>query len=916
MHKRSLKACEWILDRPEFVHWENSSTGSVLTMFGNMGCGKTALISYVENHVKENLNWPNPSATVLALHYKAQEWMPLSNMYKGLIYQLVTSISNPFLQVEFKKWHDTSRSTYNRDVLKDAGLLRKFLQEQISKSSDRTFLFLDGLDEMDLKSRRDLLDLLREVLHSQAHVKAFLSSQHRDDIQKSLDSFQPSPETEGYGFTMRYIKMRPTSERDRVLAEHLVFDIEWEPFKGDALKREVVNQIAQRAEGSAIWLQMAVVALEINSVKIVNDKTVNRFLTWLKTNPSLIQLYSRLFESAKVTEKYAEVALESLTVARRPLSFGELSSVVFLDESFVDSLETLYEYSGSMGQIMDRIRPFVSMDEKTGRYSLVHQSLVDLILDKPPTQWGSLVTASDTGNDAADTANDTKKLERQERLHAAMLSRCVKYIMFDEFQEKDLPGQLEKPAGEAAVIQALRTGFLDGSEKDIPHPNSTEETDPNNSWEVFDPETYGFGKFFAYAGAYWPDHFAAASPKQRPEPSRIVQLCGHGTRCLANWVEVWKRPNCRFVDERPDVYIEKMDPLAVVAHVDPTAATLGMIAQEKKNSPTSFVRLSGWNMLTSILMKEGTRHLPVIRQLLDDPVLGPEFCDDRAFFWLLRELGGRKRWDPVDWPGSEWEPIFRALMEKLGPRLEPEVHFTLRWACEKGCLMLVKLLFEAAEKWPELGAEMLSDRQPRPDEVTKASFFVHQSVGEAAYRGHVEIVRFLCQQKGIEPHLKYINPNGYNIFHLASQRFPHSKMFEILVPLWPQGVREPAKTNDIDTPLVLLIFDREFRDDPTDRDTAALKTLLRLAKYEPGVLDGEAMRLATSAADTMLCRLLVEQYGADPWKVVEVGPDGVARLRNERRPAALPWQDEREVVGSVLRCFCDLTHLPVPDEYK
>lgn len=899
-------------------------------MFGDMGRGKSVVTSYGENHmgVTLDIGSPNPSATILAFYCKAQERMPLCDVYKGLIYQWLEK--KPSIQSEFKDWHDTrvarrenSWDSNSGDVLQNAGLLRKFLQEQISKSSDRTFFFLDGLDEMVSESRQDLLDLLREVLHFQAHVKAFLSSQHRDDIHESLDSFQPSPETERYEFTMGYIEMRPTLERDRVLAEHLVFAIPWKPFQGDALKREVVDQIAQQAEGSAIWLQMAATTLESEKVDIDDDEDVKEYLKWLKTDPSLIQLYSRLFESrlpasrkSAIRRKRAEAALESLTVARRPLSIGELASAAFLDESDVKGLESLEKQSRHLAPVMDHIRPFVSVDEKTGCYSLVHQSLVDLILDKPPTQWESLVTASCTGNDAADPANDTKKLERQERLHADMLSRCVKYIMFDEVQEKDLAGQLQKPAGEEeAIRELLGIGLFDDSEEDIPQPNSTEETDPNNSWEVFDPETYGFGKFFAYAGAYWPDHFAAASPKQRPEPSRIVQLCGHGTRCLANWVEMWKRPNCRFVDERPDVDIKEMDPLAVVAHVDPTAATLRMIAQEKKKSPTFFVQLSGWNMLTSILMKEGTRHLPVIRQLLDDPVLSPEFCDDRAFIWLLREFGAKKPWGPVDWPGSEWEPIFRALMEKLGPRLEPRVHFTLRLACAKGCLMLVKLLFEAAEKWPELGAEMLSDRQPRADEESNASLFVHQSVGEAANWGHVEIVRFLCQQKGIEPHLKYINHDGYNIFHQASARFPHSEMFEILVPLWPQGVHEPNKKDD--TPLDLLIFSHKFRDDPTDGNTAALKTLLRLAKYEPGVLDGQAMRLATNVANTMLCRLLVEQYGADPWKVVEVGPDGVARLRNERRPlGAGPNQDEREVVGSVLRCFCDLTHLPVPDEYK
>lgn len=117
------------------------------------------------------------------------------------------------------------------------------------------------------------------------------------------------------------------------------------------------------------------------------------------------------------------------------------------------------------------------------------------------------------------------------------------------------------------------------------------------------------------------------------------------------------------------------------------------------------------------------------------------------------------------------------------------------------------------------------------------------------------------------------------------------------------------------TPLDLLIFSNILEDDATKWDTAALKTLLRLGNHDPKVLDGEPMRLANSKANTMLCRILVEEYGADPCRVVEVGSDGVPRLRDDRRPFAGPNQDEREIFGSILGCFCHLMHLTIPNEY-
>lgn len=640
---------------------------------------------------------------------------------------------------------------------------------------------------------------------------------------------------------------------------------------------------------------------------IVDDEAVAKFLKEFETHPSLIRLYSRLFETAvsltkdQAKGKYAEVALECLTVVRRPLSIGELAFVVFLNEFLDDGLETPYEYSG----YMDQIRPFVRMDEKTGRYSLVHQSLVGLILHKPPTQWESLMEGT------AGPASDAEKLERQQTLHADLLSRCVKYMMLDDCQKKDLPGQLREPATEYAIREMFRfEGYFDSEETDLDK-RLEEDEEASKLLTHFDPDDYGFGKFFAYAGAYWLDHFAATSLDRRLEPSKFVELCGHGTQGLSNWAEVWKKPSCRFVDERPDVDVEELDPLTVMARVDRTPATLGMILQEMRINPLSSQVFPRWEML-SMFIRQGICDVPAILWLLEDPVMSPEFCDDHVLIWILREFGAKKDWDPADWPGSPWEEVFKVVIEKLGPRLKPRAHFTLRLACKQGCLILVKLLFKAVEKWPELGVEMLSDRRPRADEEPKSSLAVHQSVGEAANWNHVRIVRFLCQQSGIEPHLKYVNPNGYNIFHQCA-RYPHSELFEILIPLWPQGVYETNKYGD--TPLDLLIFSHEFSEDPEDDNTAALRTLLRMSRYEATYLDEQPMRLATSKANIFLCRLFVEDYGADPWKVVEVGPDGVADFCDDRRPFVGPNQDEREVFGSVLRCFCDLTGLPIPDAY-
>lgn len=864
VRKGSSKACEWILDKPEFRKWQDSPVGTVLTMFGNMGCGKTAVTSYLERLVKANLPGPNPPTAVLSFQCRAQEAMPLYDVYKGLIYQLV--MSRPWLKAEFKKWHEKADSNPDgEDVFKKASLLGEFLQEKIEQSADWTTIFLDGLDEMDEESRQDLLELIRTLLCDNARLKVFLASQHRDDIEETLQSFQASSKTRQYSFTVDYIEMRPTLDRDRALAEHLVFAIRWRPARGDSLKREVVEQIAKRADGSAIWLQMATTALKFNLTSIIDDEAVDRFMEWLKTEPSLIQLYSRLFESrvpasetSEMGRKAAEAALESLTVARRPLSIGELTFAVFLDQPHINGLEKLNGCLGSLDTVMDYIRPFVSVNETTGRYSLVHQSLVELVLKRPPTQWQSLVKKT------AGNPSDIQELKhRRGGLHAAMLSRCTKYIMFDEFQEKDLAAQLREPEAKDKALEFLHN-FQPFDESDaVENSDIKEDADKYIPLE-FDPEKCGFGKFFAYAAAYWLDHFAEIPPDMqdlKPKASTIVQLCGYGTKRLENWAEVWKKPSCRFADERPHVQIKELDPLAVMAYVDPSPVTLGTIAQEKQNSPESFSEFSERNMV-KILMEEWIQQPEMIQRIIDDPMIGYAICDPTILSRLLVHLGPMNSRDLVDWPGPQWNGIFKSLIEKLGPQLTPYAHYTLRKACQSGCLALVEFLFEAGEKWPELRAAMLSDRRPDEEEGSYSNDYIHQSVGEAVYRGHIEVVRFLCQQEGIEPHLKYVTLNGYTIFHYID-RNPQSQILEILIPLWPQGVH--TKDADGHIPLYWLLKGNEFPAEDSI-DTVALETLLRLGKYTPQELDGEPMELATSKASPTACRMLMK-YGATAQEV-------------------------------------------------
>lgn len=914
----SPEACFWVMCTPEFEAWFDSPWGGLITMFGDMGCGKTTIATCIAQYMEtESLSHVDEPFAIAEFYCKAQDPMPLHDIFKGIIYQIACSSTRPFLKSSFKMWHDDvdGRSHWDDQFLQDTEWLQQTLKTILCEPRKSTILILDGLDEMDGKDRKNLLWLLRSSIELNAQVKVFIASRPLDDIRDVFEDMDVDPPDGSFlkpCCAIGHIEMKPDIERDRILAEHFFLTVKGMPSK--TMRNIAVEQIATRAKGSAIWMQMATTAMGYGEV--VDEDSLNLFFEWLKTDPSLVALYSRVFQSGipEQRREVAEKALEALAVARRPLNISEIFCAVYLSRPQAKDLEGLDKFSGFQDLLLNLLRPFLSINQATQRCSLVHQSLLELVLSSPPTQWQSLANKPTTHDTRLDTEIEILE-RRRESLHAAMLSRCIKYIMFDDFETKDLGGQLSEPAANDATLEMLQQF----QPFDEPGPRSSHGSDNSSEAQSdlqthfnpsgFDPEELGFGKFFAYAAAYWPDHFAQIPSDRQDlqlEVSTIVQLCGYRTNRLKSWAEVWKKPSCRFFDERPRVNIESLDPLAVMAYTNPTAATLGSLAQEKTKSPKLFSAHSEWTMV-KILTEEWASCPDVIHRIIKDPAIGYAFCEPTIFNRLLGCLGTKGPQDPVDWPGPEWKDIFRSLIEELGPKLKPEVHTTLRKACHHGCLVLVQLLFEAGRQWPELGTEMLSAKLPDGD---KNNDFVHQSVGEAVYLGHVDIVRYLCQQKGIEPHLKYVSPNGYNIFHFC-ERAPRSQILETLIPLWPQGVHTADKDGHL--PMYWLLKGNAFHTED-GADTVALQTMLRLGKFNPKVLDGEPMQLATSKASVVVCRMLVE-FGADPRRVIEVDQDGVPKLRVDRRPTVGPDQNPQQVMGHVLQCFCDLMKLPVSQEY-
>jgi hypothetical protein len=125
-----------------------------------------------------------------------------------------------------------------------------------------------------------------------------------------------------------------------------------------------------------------------------------------------------------------------------------------------------------------------------------------------------------------------------------------------------------------------------------------------------------------------------------------------------------------------------------------------------------------------------------------------------------------------------WEEIFDFLIRHLRDDLVDCGNDMLRRAARSGCLVLIKRLFRAAENDAELRQAMLridvvDDPLARRRGGGSSGFLgEHQSIGEAAYEGHADVVRFLCEQRRLKflicscPHLEYSEYGGLLTFRI------------------------------------------------------------------------------------------------------------------------------------------------------
>lgn len=362
-----------------------------------MGAGKTMTTAFVFDSLAKT------DRLVCAYYCKDEsELAKLETIYRSILLQLTKQSYE--IKIHFYKWYKRENQTTGRDPTKLATSLSKLLYDIISSSRQLVFLVLDALDECEPRPRKQLLSLFEQLLQSNAPLKVFVSSRYSQAIEADLPP----------GFTR--IELRPSYERDRTIATHLVKQTDIPRL----LQETVVERLAPMACGSAIWLRIAV--RYIDGTSTANSKGLDRALGQLSSFQDLVELYGNLFDEIcrgiPATKSQLQRALDILAIARRPLTLQELTFAVFTvnpvgEDEDPTTLVELTELAQSV-DISRLVRPFVTEaggeGDKRPHLRLVHQSLREFLFTVPPSEWrvAHAIASREEGERAADVNADLR----------------------------------------------------------------------------------------------------------------------------------------------------------------------------------------------------------------------------------------------------------------------------------------------------------------------------------------------------------------------------------------------------------------------------------------------------------------------------------------------------------------------------
>lgn len=365
---RARGTCEWICQTKVLNAWlhleemeQKSQPNSILWLHGNPGTGKSTMAIFLTEKLSTDFN-ATENMTLIYFFCDAsfEKQRTATSIIRGFLYQLVQRHRDLLYKYILPKYKERGNQLFTSF---DA-LWRIFLAAAADQDTGQKYCIIDALDECDNGSKDTLLCQLHETFHCQEKPPPNLSI---------LITSRPYPEIGEYlqGFTNADLASfdQARQDIDRCIRER-VDDLAKKKKYTDKVKREIIDLLMDKAEGTFLWVGLACEELR--------GKPSKDAIQFLRDMPKgLVSLYANLLNTATEDKTGECVAIRRIlsfvVVSFEALTVTALSEACQLHQDEPD-LDTRLQYTRD--QIASCRLLVVVNDQKV---QLLHQSVRDFL---------------------------------------------------------------------------------------------------------------------------------------------------------------------------------------------------------------------------------------------------------------------------------------------------------------------------------------------------------------------------------------------------------------------------------------------------------------------------------------------------------------------------------------------------------
>ena len=316
---------EWIFKDERYVDWQNSRGSELLWLCGGPGAGKTMLAKRVASEFLKELDHP-PAGLKLIYHFVSPELLPahetptdatklppsrLAKIACDILYSILQQDKNLSGGYRTELRYQGNPGIFFTNTYSIWKVIKKAIDDC---GANPVYFLIDGVDGLEGSLCKELIERILGLMKTRT-VKIFLSSRHVPHVSNFL-----CKHTKINLDTSRFVK----DDLETFVSHRLNQLNGWD----DALKKRVRETLLEKAEGTFLWASLVIEDLSYNC-------SGPDFDDFFREPPQgLDDVYRKMLYPLSGNGKRKEVLniIQSVAIALRPLTFGELAHILALIE--------------------------------------------------------------------------------------------------------------------------------------------------------------------------------------------------------------------------------------------------------------------------------------------------------------------------------------------------------------------------------------------------------------------------------------------------------------------------------------------------------------------------------------------------------------------------------------------------------